>query len=197
MTASHTSVLLPCAAEFYRPSAAPLLARFVRPVATEVPPDVHIDSILAELAEGDHVAAPAGKKHDKLVAIAADAREHGIDLSIVVVQGNPARDSDLRDVATTVGQSVHGTVAVFSDDWVGTYSDSISRARLEWAEDGAKYTGGHSDDAARIFVSHLERPDTMSWPAVTTVLVVGTVVVAGALRWVKARRSAPAVAARV
>ena len=84
---------------------------------------------------------------DMRVGVVTDAREHGIPLSIVVVQGNPGRDSDLRDLATEVGKKEHGTVVVLSDSWVGTYSDHFSRARLEWAEDNAKYKEGKSATA--------------------------------------------------
>ncbi|MBF6331218.1 DUF6676 family protein [Nocardia transvalensis] len=159
------------------------------PMAAELPPDTDVDAILVDLAD-NHVAAPKGKNQDELAAIVNDAREHGIPLSIVVVPGNPARESDLRDLATDVGKAEHGTVAVFSDSWVGTYSDTFTRARLEWAEDTAKYTGGQSAVAARIFVDHLETPEKLSWTAVTGVLLAGTVIAVGGLYFVKSRRAA-------
>ncbi|WP_245553193.1 Rv1476 family membrane protein [Nocardia veterana] len=159
------------------------------PMAAELPPNTDVDAILLDLAD-NHVAAPEGKDQDKLAAIAEQARAHGIDLNIVVVQGNPGRDSELRDLATTVGKSEHGTVVVFSDDWIGTYSDSIHRARLEWAEDKAKYQGGHTATAAQIFVDRLEKPEQVSWTAITAVLLAGVVAVIGGLYVVKSRRAA-------
>ncbi|MEU7629530.1 DUF6676 family protein [Nocardia sp. NPDC049220] len=172
MTAPHTSVFTPMAAE--------------------LPPNVTADtvsSLNADLAD-DHVATLTGKDKAELAAIAADARAHGVPLSIVVVPGNPGHDSSLRDLATEVGETQHGTVVVLSDDWVGTYSDSISRVQLEWAEDGAKETHGKSAEAAGLFVSRLETPESVSsWTAITCVLLAGTLAVVGGLYWVKARRA--------
>ncbi len=165
------------------------------PMAAALPPDTDVDAIVADLAD-NHVAAPEETKQDKLAEIADQARAHGIDLDIVVVQGNRGRDSDLRDLATTLGKSEHGTVVVFSDDWIGTYSDTISRSRLEWAEDKAKFQGGgHATTAAQIFVDRLEAPEKVSWTAITAVLLAGLVVVIGGLYVVKSRRAAGARAA--
>ncbi|MFG3521664.1 DUF6676 family protein [Nocardia nova] len=159
------------------------------PMAAELPPDTDVDAIVLDLAD-NHVAAPPAKDQDKLAEIADQARAHGIELNIVVVKGNPGRDSDLRDLATTLGKSEHGTVVVFSDDWIGTYSDSINRARLEWAEDKAKYQGGHTATAAQIFVDRLETPEKVSWTAITGVLLAGTVLTIGGLYYLKSRRAA-------
>ena len=116
-----------------------------------------------------------------------------------MIPGNPGHDSNLRDLATEVGKQQHGTVVVLSDDWVGTYSDSISRVTLEWAEDAAKSKQGNSVEAARIFVGRLEEPESVSWTAITLVLLAITVLATGGLYWVKARRAreelTPAVAA--
>ncbi|WP_067801752.1 Rv1476 family membrane protein [Nocardia beijingensis] len=170
---------------------APLNSVFT-PMAAELPPNVTADTVRtlnADLAD-DHVATLTGKDKTELAAIAAEARSHGIPLSIVVVPGNPGHDSSLRDLATEVGKTQHGTVVVFSDDWVGTYSDTISRVRLEWAEDAAKGTQGKSGEAASIFAGRLETPESMSWTAITCVLLAGTVAVIAGLYWVKARRGA-------
>ncbi len=164
------------------------------PMAAELPPDTDVDAIVLDLAD-NHVAAPESKNQDKLAEIADQARAHGIELNIVVVKGNPGRDSDLRDLATTLGKSEHGTVVVFSDDWIGTYSDSINRARLEWAEDKAKYQGGHTATAAQIFVDRLETPEKVSWTAITGVVLAGTVLTIGGLYYIKSRRASRARAA--
>ncbi|WP_327099825.1 hypothetical protein OIE68_14130 [Nocardia vinacea] len=172
MTVSHTSVFTPMRAE--------------------LPPGID-DKTLTQIKEDvvdNHVATPKGKDQDALEAVVADARAHGIELSIVVIPGNPGHDSNLRDLATEVGKTEHGTVVVLSDDWVGTYSDSISRVKLERAEDLSKSTQGHSAQAAQLFVDQLERPQTFSWTVTTSVLLVGTAVVVGGLYWVKSRRSA-------
>ncbi|WP_433192473.1 DUF6676 family protein [Nocardia sp. CA-107356] len=170
MTVSHTSVFTPMRAE--------------------LPPGID-DKTLTQIKEDvvdNHVATPKDKDQDALEAVVADARAHGIELSIVVIPGNPGHDSNLRDLATEVGKTERGTVVVLSDDWVGTYSDSISRVKLERAEDFSKSTQGHSAQAAQLFVDQLERPETFSWTAITSVLLVGAVVVAGGLYWVKSRR---------
>ncbi|MEV0246635.1 DUF6676 family protein [Nocardia sp. NPDC050712] len=173
MTVSHTSVFTPMAAEL----PPPVTEKTIRNV------------IIPDLAD-DHVANLTTKPMPRLAAIAAEARSQGIELSIVVVPGNPGHDSSLRDLATEVGKSEHGTVVVFSDDWVGTYSDTVSRVRLEWAEDAAKYKGGgHTTEAAQIFTDRLETGDGLSWTAITSVLLAGTVLVVGGLYWVKSRRS--------
>ncbi|MFR9750110.1 DUF6676 family protein [Nocardia sp. 004] len=171
MTAPHTSVFTP--------------------LATELPPNVTSDTVRllnADLAD-DHVATLTGKDEAELAAIAADARSQGIPLSIVVVPGNPGRESSLRDLATEVGKTQGGTVVVFSDDWVGTYSDTLSRVRLEWAEDAAKYSHGANAQAASGFVDRLETPESVSWTAVTSILLAGTLAVIAGLAWVKARRA--------
>ncbi len=158
--------------------------------ATKLPDEFDTDTmaeVRADLADNG-VSTPDGDDQSELAAIVADARAHGIDLSIVVMHGNPGHDSELRDLATEVAGFQHGTVAVFSDDWIGTTSDSISRVRLEWAEDTAKFKGGDSEEAAQILVHRLEQTPTVSWTEITSVLLAGLVLVIGGLYWVKARR---------
>ncbi|MFQ6395898.1 DUF6676 family protein [Nocardia sp. KC 131] len=171
MTVSHTSVFTPMAAE--------------------LPPgidDKAMDTIKKDVAD-NHVATPKGKDQQALEAVVANARSHGIELSVVVIPGNPGHDSNLRDLATAVGKTEHGTVVVLSDDWVGTYSDSISRVKLERAEDVSKSQQAHSAQAAQLFVDQLERPETVSWTAITSVLLIGTAIVVGGLYWIKSRRA--------
>ncbi|MFJ2836508.1 DUF6676 family protein [Nocardia sp. NPDC087230] len=157
------------------------------PMAAELPPNTVLSSVRSDLAD-NHVAAPKGVNQEKLAAIVAEARSEGIPLSVVVVPGNPGHDSSLRDLATEVGKSTQGTVAVFSDDWIGTYSDGISRVRLEWAEDGAKYKGNHPEEAVQAFVTRLEEPEGVSWGVITAVLLVLTALVIAGLYLVKVRR---------
>ncbi|WP_256673408.1 Rv1476 family membrane protein [Nocardia cyriacigeorgica] len=162
-------------------------------VATGLPENTDLGEIRADLAH-DGVAAPEGKDQSELAALVAQARADGIPLSVVVVQGNPWHDSSLRDLATEVGKFQHGTVAVFSDDWMGTYSDSISRVHLEWAEDAAKWKGGKSEEAVQIFADRLQQPESVPWTGFTSVLLAGTVAAVGGLYWVKRRRAASAAA---
>ncbi|WP_109526984.1 MULTISPECIES: Rv1476 family membrane protein [Nocardia] len=180
---------------------APSHTSVFTPMAAKLPPEITESGLTAILAdvEDNRVATPVGKGQSGLETVVADAQSHGIPLSIVVIPGNPGHDSNLRDLATEVGKQQHGTVVVLSDDWVGTYSDSISRVTLEWAEDAAKSKQGNSVEAARIFVGRLEEPESVSWTAITLVLLAITVLATGGLYWVKARRAreelTPAVAA--
>lgn len=160
-------------------------------VPAGLPENTDLGQIRADLAD-DGVAAPKGKDQSELAAIVAQARADGIPLSVVVVQGNPWHDSSLRDLATEVGKFQHGTVAVFSDDWMGTYSDSISRVHLEWAEDAAKWKGGNSVEAVQIFTDRLQQPESVPWTGFTSVLLAGTVAAVGGLYWIKRRRAAAA-----
>ncbi|MFC4128834.1 Rv1476 family membrane protein [Nocardia rhizosphaerae] len=157
------------------------------PMAVELPPNIVVSSVESDLAD-NHVAAPDHVDQERLAAIVAEARSEGIPLSVVVVPGNPWHDSTLRDLATEVGKSTEGTVAVFSDDWIGTHSDSISRVRLEWAEDAGKFKGNHPEVAVRAFVDRLEEPEGMSWTVITVVLLIMTVLAIAGLYVVKARR---------
>ncbi|MFI5719265.1 DUF6676 family protein [Nocardia sp. NPDC051750] len=158
--------------------------------ATKLPDEFDSDTmqeVRSDLADNG-VSAPDGDDQSELAAIVADARAEGIDLSIVVMHGNPGHDSELRDLATEVAGFQHGTVAVFSDDWIGTTSDSISRVRLEWAEDKAKFKGGDSEEAAQILVHRLEQAPMVNWTEITSVLLAGLVLAIGGLYWVKSRR---------
>lgn len=174
MTVSHTSVF--------------------SPMAAELPPNVTEDTVTtinADLADNHVATVDPGKDQSGLAAVAAEARANGIPLSIVVVPGNPGRDSNLRDLATEVAKTQHGTVVVLSDDFAGTYSDSISRVRLEWAEDKAKFKGSaHTTEAAQAFVDQLTKPEPISWTAISSVLLAGTAVVVVGLYVVKSRRRA-------
>lgn len=160
------------------------------PMAAELPHDTDLNAVLTDLAD-NHVATPKGQKQGELATIVEDARENGIPLSIVVVEGNPAPDSSLRDLATKVGKAEHGTVVVLSDDWAGTYSESVSRYRLERAEDVAKNRhGGHSAEAAQAFVGSLEAPETISSTVAASIFIAAIAVVVVVLYRVKLRRSA-------
>ncbi|GAB2513768.1 Rv1476 family membrane protein [Nocardia heshunensis] len=159
------------------------------PLRAELPPNTDLKSIIADLAD-DHVSAPTGRDHEALAAIAAQAREQGIPLDIIVVQGNPGIEANLRDLANEVGKVEHGTVVVFSDDWVGTYSDQFTRGHLEWAEDKAKYRGpDHTTEAARVFVDRLEQPETVSWTVITLIALGVLIASIGGLYVVKLRRA--------
>ena len=74
-----------------------------------IPPDVDMNQVLADVG-GDGVSVPPADAKDMpdLRQVVADAREHGIDLKIVVIATNPPIDTPLRDIATEVGEAYPG-----------------------------------------------------------------------------------------
>jgi len=161
------------------------------PQRAELPPTIDDDALTAIKTDvlDDHVAAPADRNPEQLAAIVADARDRGTELTVVVIPGNPGQDVNLRDLASEIGKTEPGTVAVFSDDWIGTHSDTVSRVRLEWAEDAAKSRQGNSVEAVQIFIDRLEHPTEFPWTAVTCAILLGTAATIAGLYWVKARRA--------
>ncbi|MFD6856802.1 DUF6676 family protein [Rhodococcus sp. NPDC060086] len=184
--------------------SAPLL-RIPGPAATDLPPGVTLETILADLAD-DQVSVPEGVKDSELggpelggpelggpeldtselVEQVQRAQDHGIDLSVVVVESNPYMDSQLRDLATAVGSEDGGTVLVLSPDWVGTFSDSLDRVTLEAAQDRT-YTGDPVVSTTN-FVDSLLEPSP-PWTLMTIVLIL-VVAAVGALTYLAKRRRA-------
>jgi hypothetical protein len=164
-----------------------------QPARAELPPNIDVDEVVADLA-GDHVAAEgkSAKETAELVDIVEQAQSGGIELSIVVVPANPRHDSMLRDLATEIGKQEGGTVVVLSPDWIGTFSTTISRVQLETAEDPAKNQGGNSTVAAQKFTDEL-MTDSLPWTAITAVLLAVTVAVVAGLYVVKSRTDDPVV----
>ena len=162
--------------------SAPLL-RIPGPSATDLPPGVTVQAIHADLND-DQVAAPSDQVDD-LVAEVARARDHGIDLSVVVIDRDPRMDSQLRDLATEVGAEDGGTVLVLSPGWVGTFSDSLDRVTLEAAED-TTYTG-NAVVSTKNFVDTVTEPSP-PWTMLTILLVLLVAAASGATYWVKSRR---------
>ncbi len=154
------------------------------PLHAAVPPDVDVDDVVADVAQNG-VFAPAADV-PALVDVVTDARERGVDLSVIVLDANPSRDTDLRDLATTVGESEGGTILVMSPDWMGSSSDSISRVQLETAQD--RSFGDSSAAIADRFSHEVVEPGP-PW-AVYTVLLVAIVAVVAAITFiVKWRRN--------
>nr|WP_296767094.1 DUF6676 family protein [Rhodococcus sp. (in: high G+C Gram-positive bacteria)] len=164
----------------------PILA-FV-PLAADVPPGIDVDAIVAEVA-ATGVSAPADVEGGLLEAVQR-AEQHGIALSVVVVDQNPRHDSQLRDLATAVGARDGGTVLVLSPGQVGSFSDSVSRVVLESGQDRT-YTGDPVV-AADNFVDTLVDPQT-HWTLITVALLVVVAAAGAVTAAVKVRRrSAPA-----
>lgn len=163
--------------------SAPLL-RIPGPSATDLPPGITLDELLVDLAD-DQVSAPPDLVAD-LVDQVARAREHGIDLSVVVVDRNPRIDSQLRDLATEVGAEDGGTVLVLSPGWVGTFSDSLDRVTLEAAQDRT-YTGDPVVSTSN-FVDSVIEPSP-PWTLMTILLVLVVAASTGVTYWSKRRRA--------
>ncbi|CAM3075544.1 DUF6676 domain-containing protein [Prescottella defluvii] len=159
------------------------IAHALLPHATTIPDGVSIDSVLADLAD-DGVSAPASDV-DGLRDVVIRAEDHGIKLSVVVVDKDPARAEYLRDLASEVGQSEGGTVLVLSPSSPGTYSDTVSRVVLEGAQDHT-YTG-NAVQSANNFVDEITDSGT-PWALITALLVLVVVLVGGASYVAKVRR---------
>lgn len=172
MTVSHTSAF------------PPRVVKLPRKVDDD---DLH--EIEADLADNGVAAFDDDQDQSELAALVGDARDQGIDLSIVVFPGNPDHDSELRDLSSAIAHFQPGTVAVFSDDWIGTTSDTVSRVRLEWAEDTAKFKEGDVEEAAEVLVHRLEQPEPISWTGTTSLVMIITALMVAGLYWVKRRRA--------
>ncbi|WP_328812928.1 Rv1476 family membrane protein [Rhodococcus sp. NBC_00297] len=153
------------------------------PMISEVPTFVDLQATLADVAN-DGVAAP-GQDVVGLEGVVARAGEHGIDLSIVVLDAPAPLDSQLRDLATSVGATDGGTVLVIGPGQVGTFSDSIDRVTLEAGQDQA-YTG-NAVQSADNFLDVLVEPGP-PWTGITLGLVLVVVAVLGGTWWVNERR---------
>ncbi len=140
-----------------------------------IPPDVDIDLVKAEVADGG-VSAPAGADVEGLRQVVADANRDGIDLKIVVIETNPPIDTPLRDIATEVGAAYPGsTVLAISPFYAGTYSPVFDRVTLEAGQDLAKT--GDPVQSSKNFVAELQTPD-FPWMPFTILLVLGVAVAA-------------------
>lgn len=134
------------------------------------PLDQCMAAVKADVAK-DGVAAPAGDVAG-LQKVVAGAKEHGIDLKVVVMAESPPIDTPLRDVATEIGQANPGaTVLVLSPGWAGTYSAGYDRVILEAGQDVAKTAPNHVV-GTQAFVDQLQTPD-FPWMGLTIALVIG------------------------
>lgn len=152
------------------------------PALADIPPEVDIDTVVADLAD-DGVSAPSADVPG-LQAVVDRAQEHGLNVKIVVLERNPGRDEQLRDIATAVGKDEDGTVLVLSPSWVGSYTNTLPRVAVEDAQDKA-YTGNAVQSASN-YVDELIAPGEPYG-----LMTVGVLVLAGgaaAATWVLRRR---------
>ena len=151
-----------------------------------IPPDVDINQVKADVGDdGVSVAPEYAKDVPALRQVVTDARDHGIDLKIVMIATNPPIDTPLRDIAMEVGQTYPGsTVLAMSPMWAGTYSTKFDRVTLEAGQDLAK--NGDPVQSSKNFVSELTTPH-FHWTAFTGVLCVLVLAAAVATRILQVR----------
>ncbi|WP_372458185.1 Rv1476 family membrane protein [Mycobacterium fragae] len=153
------------------------------------PPDQCL-AIVQQQVNAENLSAPPAVTAG-LLQVINQARDHGIDLKIVVLDHNPPNDTPLRDIATVVGaQHRDATVLVLSPNFVGSYSMQFPRATLEIGEDNAKT--GNPVVSAQNFLHQLNTPQ-FPWTAFTIVLLIAVLaaVVGTRIMQVRARRSSP------
>jgi hypothetical protein len=153
---------------------------------TYIPPEIDMNQVKADIGDdGVSVAPEYAKDVPELRQVVADAREHGIDLKIVMIANNPPIDTPLRDIATEVGEAYPGsTVLAMSPMWAGTYSPTFDRVTLEAGQDIAK--NGDPVQSSRNFVSELTTPH-FPWTTFSVVLVIGVFAAAVATRFLQVR----------
>lgn len=149
---------------------------------TSTPLDTCMNTVKADVAK-DGVAAPAADVAG-LQKVVAGAREHGIDLKVIVMEKSPPIDTPLRDIANQVGKDHPGsTVLVLSPGWAGTYSTSYDRVHLEAGQDVAKLAP-NPVQGAQNFVDQLNTP-IFPWTGFTIFLVIAVGGAAIATRYLR------------
>ena len=113
------------------------------------------DEVNADLSAGN-ISAP-DELVEGLEPIVDHAASNGVDLSIVITDQEVGVYSQARDMATRLSNDHEGTIVVFTPDYVGSHSDSISRSVLESAQDDA-YREDHPIEAAAVFEARITQP---------------------------------------
>lgn len=158
------------------------------PAATDVP-GLDVPSILLDVAD-DSVSAP-GADAEALQSVVDRARDDAVDLKVVVLEGRLARDSELRDLATTIGTEEGGTVLVLAPGQVGSFSTSVDRVTLEAGQDRA-----YDADvvvSAQNFVDEVTQPGP-PYTLITVALILLVAAVAAATWLANVRRARRTVA---
>ena len=149
---------------------------------TSTPLDTCMNTVKADVAK-DGVAAPEADVAG-LQKVVAGARDHGIDLKVIVMEKSPPIDTPLRDIANQVGKDHPGsTVLVLSPGWAGTYSSSYDRVLLEAGQDVAKLAP-NPVQGAQNFVDQLNTP-IFPWTGFTIFLVIAVGGAAIATRYLR------------
>ncbi|NMD54306.1 MULTISPECIES: DUF6676 family protein [Tsukamurella] len=176
------------------------------PILTEVPTDVDLSTLQADLAT-DGVAVLNPDHADsvpQLVQVVKDARAQGIEnFQVVVLAHDYNPDTSLRDLGTELGKQMGAgddhpvTILVMSPGQVAGYSTQLSRYQIEKGQDG--YTGrlalNNPPKAAQDFAT-VAHDATFPWTGFTVGLVLVVAALAGWARVVTRRRSRAVDAAR-
>ncbi len=172
------------------------------PILTEVPTDVDLSALQADLAtDGVAVLNPAhADSVPQLIQVVKDARAKGIEnFQVVVLAHDYNPDTSLRDLGTELGKHTDGpmTVLVMSPSQVAGFSTQLSRFQIEKGQDG--YTGrlalNNPPKAAEDFAT-VAHDATFPWTGFTVGLVLVVAALAGWARVVTRRRSRAVDAAR-
>ncbi len=198
MASTHSTT--PCPAPDGKPVAygadvsglqfVPFLPTYIPPEVCEtvgidpsVPgaPQICMDVVRDEVA--DSGVSARGLNPDgvaQLRQVVEDAAGQGIDLKIVVINGNPPINTPLRDVATEIGEANPGaTVLALSPSFAGSFSLEFDRVTLEAGEDLAKT--GDPVQSSKNFVGELTTPH-FPWTPFTIVLVLAVAIAVVATR---------------
>ncbi|ADG78688.1 TPM domain-containing protein OS=Tsukamurella paurometabola (strain ATCC 8368 / DSM / CCUG 35730/ CIP 100753 / JCM 10117 / KCTC 9821 / NBRC 16120 / NCIMB 702349 / NCTC 13040) OX=521096 GN=Tpau_2076 PE=4 SV=1 [Tsukamurella paurometabola] len=174
------------------------------PILTEVPTDVDMTALKADLADGGvAILNPAYQgMESQVAAVVKDAEAKGIENFKVIVLAHDYRpDTSLRDLGTELAKQEGGTmsVLVMSPTQVAGFSTGqLSRYQIEKAQDGHKPTGltlNNPPAAARDFVDIADNA-TFPWAGFTVALVLFVAVLAGVARVITRNRSREVDAAR-
>lgn len=176
------------------------------PILTEVPTDVDLSALQADLAvDGVAVLNPAhADSVPQLVQVVKDARAQGIEnFQVIVLAHDYNPDTSLRDLGTELGKRMKAdgedtvTILVMSPAQVAGYSTQLSRYQIEKGQDG--YTGrlalNNPPKAAHDFAA-VAHDATFPWTGFTVGLVLLVAALAGWARVVTRRRSRAVDAAR-
>ena len=114
-------------------------------------------ALISEDLSAGSVSAPA-ELVPGLESVVAEAAASGIDLKIVVTEDRAPIYTHVRDLATRLSlEHSDSTIYVAAPNYLGSYSNSIPRARLESAEDDA-YRQDDAIAAAAVFEARISEP---------------------------------------
>ena len=165
----------------------PIFLTAFTPLAADLPPNVDVDDIVADLAD-DHVAAPSAVEA-KLAPVVEQARNEGIDLEVVVIAENGRHDSQLRDLATAVGRAEPGRHNSRAESRLGGHLQRHAQPRRARGRRGPRQVHGQPGGRRPRTSFGRFRAPQLPWTGITCVLLVGTAAVVGATYYAKVRRA--------